>query len=93
MPGRGGQVVAVESYLDGDSNFSAQLTNIAAQNPEALYIAGYYTEAAEIARQAALQGLKVRIMGADGFDSPDWSSWAATRWRARCSLRASTPDR
>jgi len=67
----GGQVVAVESYLDGDSNFSAQLTNIAAQNPEALYIGGYYTEAAKIAQQAALQGLKVRLMGADGFDSPE----------------------
>lgn len=66
----GAQVVAVESYLDGDSNFSAQVTNIAAQNPDALYIAGYYTEAAMIAQQAALQGLKVRIMGADGFDSP-----------------------
>ncbi len=67
----GGQVVAVESYLDGDSNFSAQLTNIARQNPEALYIGGYYTEAAKIAQQAALQGLNVRLMGADGFDSPE----------------------
>ncbi|HLT58091.1 MAG: ABC transporter substrate-binding protein [Limnochordales bacterium] len=67
----GGQVVAVESYLDGDSNFSAQLTNIAAQNPEALYIGGYYTEAAKIAQQAALQGLQVRLLGPDGFDSPE----------------------
>ncbi|MBO8141166.1 MAG: ABC transporter substrate-binding protein [Firmicutes bacterium] len=66
----GAEVVAVESYLDGDSNFSAQVTNIAAQNPDGLYIAGYYTEAAKIAQQAALQGLNVRIMGADGFDSP-----------------------
>lgn len=66
----GGEIVAVESYLDGDTNFNAQITNIAARNPEGLYIAGYYTEAAQIAQQAALQGLRVRIMGADGFDSP-----------------------
>lgn len=67
----GGEIVAVESYLDGDSNFSAQVTNIAARNPEGLYIGGYYTEAAKIAQQAALQGLNVRLMGADGFDSPE----------------------
>lgn len=69
--GAGAQVVAVESFLDGDSDFSAQVTNIAAQNPDGLYIAGYYTEAAKIAQQASRQGLNVRIMGADGFDSPD----------------------
>src|SRR5690606_37665590 len=67
----GGQVVAVESYLDGDSNFNAQLTNIAAQNPQALYIGGYYTEAAKIAQQAVLLGLEVRLLGPDGFDSPE----------------------
>lgn len=67
----GAQLVAVESYLDGDSDFTAQLTNIAAQNPDGLYIAGYYTEAAQIARQAQRIGLSVRFMGADGFDSPE----------------------
>lgn len=67
----GVELVAVESYLDGDSDFSAQVTNIAAQNPDGLYIAGYYTEAAKIAQQAARLGLNVRLMGADGFDSPD----------------------
>src|SRR5690625_155224 len=67
----GAELVAVESYLDGDSDFSAQVTNIAAQNPDGLYVAGYYTEAAKIAQQAARLGLEVRLMGADGFDSPD----------------------
>ena len=66
----GAQVVAVESFLDGDTNFSAQVTNIAARNPDGLYIAGYYTEAALIAQQAAFQGLNVVIMGPDSFDSP-----------------------
>lgn len=67
----GAELVAVESYLDGDSDFTAQLTNIAAQNPDGLYIAGYYTEAAQIARQAQRLGMNVRFMGADGFDSPE----------------------
>lgn len=68
----GGQVVAVESYLDGDSDFSAQVTNLASQNPDGLYIAGYYTEAAKIAQQAVRQGLNVQLMGPEGFDSPEF---------------------
>ncbi len=65
----GAEVVAVESFLDGDENFNAQITKIAQQNPEALYIGGYYTEAAKIAQQAARQGLDVQLLGADGFYS------------------------
>src|SRR5690606_3067514 len=42
--------------LDGDTNFSAQLTNIAAHNPDGVYIAGYYTEAAMITQRAAFRG-------------------------------------
>lgn len=64
-----GEVVAVEAYTDNDTNFSAQLTKIKAKNPDALYIAGYYTEAAKIAQQAREQGLKVQVLGGDGFYS------------------------
>ncbi|MCW3490119.1 ABC transporter substrate-binding protein [Dethiobacter alkaliphilus] len=65
-----GEVVAVESFMDGDSDFSAALTSIAQGNPEALFIGGYYEEAARIAQQAQEQGLDVQILGADGFYSP-----------------------
>ncbi len=64
----GGTVVAVESYLDGDEDFRAQLTKIG-DKAEALYIGGYYTEASKIAQQAARQGIEVRLLGADGFYS------------------------
>ncbi|MCF6095747.1 ABC transporter substrate-binding protein [Thermovorax subterraneus] len=63
-------VVDVETYNDGESDFRAQLTKIKSFNPDALYIAGYYTEAAKIAQQAKEQGLNVQILGADGFYSP-----------------------
>jgi branched-chain amino acid transport system substrate-binding protein len=65
-----GQVVDIETYNDGESDFRAQLTKIKGFQPDALYIAGYYTEAAKIAQQAQDQGLKVQILGADGFYSP-----------------------
>lgn len=62
-------VVAVESYNDGEQDFNAVLTSIKAKQPDTLYIAGYYTEAAKIAQQAKDQGLSVQILGADGLFS------------------------
>lgn len=64
------EVVTVETYNDGESDFRAQLTKIKNCKPDAIYIAGYYTEAAKIAQQAKDQGLDVQILGADGFYSP-----------------------
>ena len=64
------EVLAVEAFMDNDENFKPQLTNIQQQNPEAIFIAGYYTEAAKIAQQAKEQGLEVQLLGADGFYSP-----------------------
>jgi branched-chain amino acid transport system substrate-binding protein len=65
----GGQVVATESYSNGDVDFKAQLTNMKAQNPEALYVPGYYTDVGLIARQAREVGITVPLLGGDGWDS------------------------
>mgnify|MGYP001167521728 CR=1 FL=1 len=61
------EVVIVETYMDGDENFKPQLTNIKEKNPDTIFIAGYYTEAAKIAQQALEMGLQVQLLGADGF--------------------------
>jgi len=61
------EVVAVEVFMDGDNNFKPQLTKIKESNPNALYIGGYYTEAAKIAQQAKEMGLDVQLLGADGL--------------------------
>ncbi len=66
----GGQIVAEQSYSEGDSDFHAQLTQIKAVNPEAIYVPGYYTEVGTIARQARELGLTVPLLGGDGWDSP-----------------------
>src|SRR5712692_5426286 len=66
----GGQIVAEQSYSEGDSDFHAQLTQIKAVNPEAIYVPGYYTEVGTIARQARELGLAVPLLGGDGWDSP-----------------------
>jgi branched-chain amino acid transport system substrate-binding protein len=65
----GGTVVDDQSYKAGDQDFKAQLTAIKPRKPEAIYIPGYYTDVALIARQARELGIKVPLMGGDGWDS------------------------
>ena len=65
----GGQIVADESYGEGDIDFQAQLTNIARTHPDAIYVPGYYTEVGLICRQARDLGLSVPLLGGDGWDS------------------------
>jgi branched-chain amino acid transport system substrate-binding protein len=65
----GGQVVAEQSYSEGDNDFRAPLTALKAKNPEAIYIPGYYTEVGLIARQARELGIKVPLLGGDGWES------------------------
>lgn len=66
---RGGEIVADLSYQSGDIDFKAQLTQIRSKNPEAIYVPGYYTEVGLIAQQARQLGIKVPLMGGDGWDS------------------------
>jgi branched-chain amino acid transport system substrate-binding protein len=67
---RGGSVVAEQSYNEGtDKDFSAQLTSIKNQNPDAIFVTGYYGEAALIAKQARALGMKMPLIGGDGWDS------------------------
>lgn len=66
----GGRIVGDESYSEGDTDFSAQLTGLRSRNPEGIFIPGYYTEVGLIARQARKLNLKVPLFGSDGWDSP-----------------------
>ncbi len=66
----GGSIVADESYSEGDTDFSAQLTSIKSKNPQAIFVPGYYTEVGLIARQAKKLGINVPLLGGDGWDSP-----------------------
>ena len=67
----GGTIVAEQKYSGGDKDFKAQLTAIKAANPEAIFVPGYYTEAALIALQARQLGITVPLFGGDGWESPE----------------------
>lgn len=66
----GGKIVADSSYQSQDVDFKAQLTQLKSASPEGIFIPGYYTEIGLIARQAAELGMKIPMMGGDGWDSP-----------------------
>jgi branched-chain amino acid transport system substrate-binding protein len=65
----GGEIVARLDFNGGDKDFRGQLTAIKAANPEAVFVPGYYTEAALICRQAKEVQLNVPLFGGDGWES------------------------
>lgn len=65
----GGKIVAEEKYESGTTQFTGQLTQIKAKNPDGLFLSGYFTEVGPIAQQASQAGLKVKLLGGDGWDS------------------------
>lgn len=65
----GGQIVGVIAYSKGDTDFRSQLTNVKKLKPDGLYVPGYYQDVALIAEQARELGIKVTMMGGDGWDS------------------------
>jgi branched-chain amino acid transport system substrate-binding protein len=63
----GGTVLDPVSYSSGDADFKAILTQVRAQRPDAIFATGYYTEAGIVVRQARELGLKMPILGGDGW--------------------------
>lgn len=67
----GADIVGREAYVLGTKDFKTQVTTIKAQAPDLLWIGGFYTEAAKIARQARQLGLNVPMIGTDGSLNPE----------------------
>jgi branched-chain amino acid transport system substrate-binding protein len=67
----GGEMVAKQSYSQGDADYRGQLSVIKAANPDVIYIPGYYGDVAIIAKQARQLGLTMPLLGGDGWDAPE----------------------
>ena len=63
----GGEITKEQSYSTNDKDFKAQLTSIKSTQPDAIFVPGYYGEVALIARQARALGIKVPLLGGDGW--------------------------
>lgn len=64
------EIVADERIMDGDKDFSPQITNIKGKNPDVIFFSGYYTEGALIMKEARKQGMKAVMFDGDGIFSP-----------------------
>jgi branched-chain amino acid transport system substrate-binding protein len=61
----GGEAVAFQAITAGETDYTAPLTDIGAQSPDAIYYGGYYPEAAVIANNMAVAGLGDAILFSD----------------------------
>jgi len=66
----GGSIVSKVSFVAGDVDFGAQLTQIRGRNPQVVFVPAYYNDTALILRQAKDKGLRATFIGPDGWDSP-----------------------
>src|SRR5690606_5102802 len=66
----GVEILGEETFARGDVDFSAQLTNLIGQNPDALVASALAAEATQIIVQARQLGYNGPIIGGNGFNSP-----------------------
>jgi len=66
---KGGEILTELDFNGGDKDFKAQLTSIKAAKPDAVFVPGYYTDAALICIQAKQLGLNAPLFGGDGWES------------------------
>jgi branched-chain amino acid transport system substrate-binding protein len=67
---RGGTVVGVYALAEDTSVFSPTLDAVAATPADAIVLATYYGQSADLIRHARQQGITTPILGDDGMDSP-----------------------
>ncbi len=68
---RGGAIVLEDSFMMGDTDFSAQIARLKAQDPipDAVFISAIPTEAGLTVKQIREAGLDIAIVSGDGFDT------------------------
>ena len=65
-------IVAVANYNTGDTDFSAQLTNIKELNPDVIFAPGNFTESAALTKQARELGITAPIIGGDTWETQEF---------------------
>lgn len=91
----GGTITVEQAYTQGDQDFSAQLNTIRASNPAVVFVPGYYTDVGNILLQADRAGIRVPMLGGDGWDSPQLATIAgkAAEGHYYCNhMIAESPD-
>jgi len=61
------EIVALEAYGTDAVDYQSQLTNIAAKNPDVLFVPDYYETVILLSQQAINAGVTATLLGADGW--------------------------
>lgn len=70
----GGSILAFESYLKDDADFSEALNNIAQLKPDVLYLPDHYQKVSLIAKQAREKKINAIFIGGDGWDFTEYEN-------------------
>ena len=71
----GGKIVDEQFYESGQTQFTGQLTNMKAKNPDGIFMSGYFVEVGPMARQIRDVGMTdAKLLGGDGWDSTELTS-------------------
>lgn len=68
LTGDPNSVVEVSNYQTGDNDFTAQLGNVKAKNPDVIFAPGNFTESALIVKQGKQLGIDVPFIGGDTWE-------------------------
>jgi len=67
----GGEIAVKVGYTGGNLEISSQLQQLKSSGAEAIFLPGYYSDAATIIRKARELGIKATFLGGDGWDSEE----------------------
>jgi branched-chain amino acid transport system substrate-binding protein len=68
---QGGKIVREDSINEGETDFTAQVTNLKQVQPDVVVFTGYYKEAALFILEMEKQGIDVPLVGGDGLYGSD----------------------
>lgn len=68
----GGTIMETTNYQTGDKDYTAILTNIKNENPDAVFAPGNFTESALLIKQARQLGINIPFMGGDSWETQEF---------------------
>ena len=88
----GGNVVAKDFITAGTQDYSAVLTKIKAENPDAVYFSGYYTDGGLIRAQMVQLGMKAAFVGGDANQNEAFAKIAGPAAQGAIIVNIPSPD-
>lgn len=89
--GKGVQIVGREFTTDKATDFSAIITNIKAKAPDAIFYGGMDAQAGPLTQQLKKLGVTAKILGGDGFQTPEYIKLAGPNGEGQYASQPGAP--